>query len=53
MLERISPELNMNKDVFFEDADENAIKIDTPFLTPATEITPNALDQETFQRLTG
>ena len=32
MLERISPELNMNKDVFFEDAEEfPAIEIDTPF----------------------
>ena len=31
MLERISPELNMNKDVFFEDAEEfPAIEIDTP-----------------------
>ena len=53
MLERISPELNMNKDVFFEDAEEfPAIEIDTPFLTPATETTPKTPAQETFQRLT-
>ena len=43
MLERISPELNMNKDVFFEDAEEfPAIEIDTPFLTPVTETTPKS-----------
>ena len=52
MLERISPELNMNKDVLFEDADEfPAIEIDTPFLTPPTETTQKTPDQETFQRL--
>ena len=53
MLERISPELNQNKDVFFEDAEEfPAIEIDTPFLTPVTATTPKTPDQETFQRLT-
>jgi hypothetical protein len=53
MLERSSPELNMSKDVFFEDAEEfPAIEIDTPFLTPVTETTPKTPDQETFQGLT-
>ena len=53
MLQRISPELNQNKDVFFEDAEEfPAIEIDTPFLTPVTATTPKTPDQETFQRLT-
>ncbi len=43
----------MNKDVFFEDAEEfPPIEIDTPFLTPATETTPKTPDQETCQRLT-
>ena len=41
MLQRISPELNMNKDVFFEDAEEfPAIEIDTPFLTPGNGNNP-------------
>ena len=53
MLERIGPELHMNKGVLFEDADEfPAIEIHTPFLTPLTETTPKTPDQETFQRLT-
>ena len=52
MLDRISPDLNMNKYVFFEDAEYPAIEIDTPFLTPITEDTPKTPDQETFQRLT-
>jgi superfamily II DNA or RNA helicase len=43
----------MNRDVDFEDAEEfPAIEIDTPFLTPVTETTPQTPDQETFQRLT-
>ena len=53
MLERISPDLHMNKDVLFEDAEEYpAIEIDTPFLTPPTETSPKTPDQETFQKLT-
>ena len=52
MLDRISPDLNMNKQVFFEDAEYPANEIDTPFLTPITEDTPKTPDQETFQRLT-
>ena len=33
MLQRIKPDLNMNTDVLFEDAEEfPAIEIDTPFL---------------------
>ena len=52
MLDRISPDLNMNKQVFFDEAEYPAIEIDTPFLTPITEDTPKTPDQETFQRLT-
>ena len=53
MLQRIKPDLNMNTDVFFDDAEEfPAIEIDTPFLTPVTARTPKTPDQETFQRLT-
>lgn len=52
LLERISPELNMNKEVFFDDEEYPFIEIDTPFLTPETETTPKTPDQETFQRLT-
>jgi hypothetical protein len=52
MLERISPELNMNKEVFFDVAEYPAIEIDTPFLTPKSEDTPKTPDQETFQKLT-
>ena len=52
MLERISPELNANKDVLFEDADEfPAIEMDTPFLAPPTETTQKTPDQGTCQRL--
>jgi hypothetical protein len=51
-LEEINPNLNMNKYVFFEDAEYPAIAIDSPFLTPLTEDTPKTPDQETFQRLT-
>ena len=52
MLERIRLNLNMNKQVFFDDAEYPAIEIDTPFLTPINEATPKTPDQETFQRLT-
>ncbi len=51
-MEEISPDLNMNKYVFFDEAEYPAIEIDTPFLTPKTEDTPKTPDQETFQRLT-
>ena len=41
MLQRIHRDLNMSKDVFFEEAEEfPAIEIDTPFLTPVTATTP-------------
>ena len=42
----------MNKQVFFDDVQYPFIEIDTPFLTPKTEETPKAPDQETFQKLT-
>ncbi len=52
MLDRISPDLNMNKQVVFDEAEYPAIEIDPPFLTPITEATPKTPDQETFQKLT-
>ena len=52
MLQRVSPNLHMNKQVFFDDEEYPEIEIDTPFLTPKTEDTPKTPDQETFQRLT-
>ncbi len=52
MLDRISPNLNMNKYVFFDGAEYQAIEIDTPFLTPETEDTPKTPDQQIFQKLT-
>ena len=52
MLNRISPNLHMNKQVFFDDLEYPFTEIDTPFLTPQTEDTPKTPDQETFQRLT-
>ena len=36
----------------FDDAEYQAIEIDTPFLTPETEDTPKTPDQELFQKLT-
>ena len=66
MLDRINPNLHMNKQVFFDEAEYTAVDIDTPFLTPKTEDpaggvaldgargpardTPKTPDQETFQR---